>query len=130
MGDLDGDGDLDAVVVESDHPLRVLENVLETPNHWIGLSLAGDGKKSPRDAIGARVTLACGDKTQVQEVRGSSSYMSWQDLRVHFGVGPRTVKATATIRWPSGRVQVVKELELDRYHLVREEGGEAPGGSR
>ena len=130
VGDLDGDGDLDAVVVESDHPLRVLENVLETFNHWIGLFLAGDGKKSPRDAIGARVTLACGDKTQVQEVRGSSSYMSWQDLRVHFGVGPRTVKATATIRWPSGRVQVVKELELDRYHLVREEGGEAPGGSR
>ena len=120
VGDLDDDGDEDVVVLESDHPIRVLENVLDTSNHWIGFALIGDGKASPRDAIGARVRLACGDKTQVQEIRGSSSYMSWQDLRLHFGLGARTAKANATIRWPSGRVQELKDLALDRYYVVPE----------
>ncbi len=119
LGDLDDDGDQDVVVLENDGPLRVLENVLETKNHWIGFKLVGT--RSPRDAIGARVLLTCGDKKQVQQVIGSSSYFSWQDLRLYFGVGARTGPATAEIRWPSGKVQTVEKLALDAYHTVVEE---------
>jgi hypothetical protein len=118
VGDLDDDGDLDAVVLENDHRARVLENVLATANHWIGFKLVGT--KSPRDAIGARVVLTCGDKRQVQQVTGSSSYFSWQDLRLYFGVGARTDAASATVRWPSGRVETLEKLALDRYHEVVE----------
>jgi hypothetical protein len=120
LGDLDDDGDQDVVILENDGPLRVLENVLVTPNHWIAFKLVGNGKTTPRDAIGARVLLTCGDKRQVQQVTGSSSYFSWQDLRLHFGVGPRTGLATAEVRWPGGRVQRIEKLALDTCHTIEE----------
>jgi hypothetical protein len=118
VGDLDNDGDEDAVVLENDHPLVLLENVVANANHWIAFELVGT--KSPRDAIGARVLLTCGDKKQVAEIRGSTSFLSWKDLRLHFGVGARTDKASATIRWPSGRVQELTGLALDTCHKVVE----------
>jgi hypothetical protein len=118
VGDLDEDGDEDAVVLENDHALQVLENVVANANHSIAFKLVGT--KSPRDAIGARVRLACGDKLQVQEVHGSASYLSWQDLRLHFGVGARTAKASARITWPSGQVQELTDLALDTCHTIAE----------
>jgi hypothetical protein len=118
VGDLDNDGDEDAVVLENDHPIVLLESVRNDANRWIAFELTGS--KSPRDAIGARVLLTCGDKKQVAEIRGSASYLSWQDLRLHFGVGTREGPASATIRWPSGRVQELKDLALDRCHKVVE----------
>jgi hypothetical protein len=118
VGDLDEDGDEDAVVLENDHALQVLENVVANANHSIAFKLVGT--KSPRDAIGARVRLACGDKVQVQEVHGSASYLSWQDLRLHFGVGARTAQASARITWPSGQVQELTDLALDTCHTIVE----------
>jgi len=118
IGDLDEDGDDDAVVQENDDALQVLENVVANGNHFVALRLVGT--KSPRDAIGAHVTLVCGDKKQVRELHGSTSYLSWQDLRLRFGVGARGGPATATIRWPSGRVQELKDLALDVCHRVVE----------
>ena len=117
-GDLDDDGDLDLVVLENDGPVRVLENVLATQNHWIAFKLIGT--RSPRDAIGARVVVACGDQRQVQQVIGSSSYFSWQDLRLFFGINARTDAASAEIRWPSGQVQKLEKLALDSCHTVTE----------
>jgi hypothetical protein len=96
----------------------VIENVVANANHSIAFRLVGT--KSPRDAIGARVRLACGDKVQVQEVHGSASYLSWQDLRLHFGVGPRTAKASARITWPSGQIQELTDLALDTCHRIVE----------
>jgi enediyne biosynthesis protein E4 len=118
VGDLDNDGDEDAIVLENDHAMVVLEDVRADANHWIAFELKGS--KSPRDAIGARVLLTCGDKKQVAEIRGSASFLSWQDLRLHFGVGERKGPASATIRWPSGRVQELKDLALDRCHRIEE----------
>jgi len=64
--------------------------------------------------------VTCGDKKQVQQVTGSSSYFSWQDLRLYFGVGARTDAASAEIRWPSGQVQRVEKLVLDTRHGITE----------
>ncbi len=120
-GDLDDDGDLDVVVLENDHPVVVLENRVANGNHWVGFSLTGTA--SPRSAIGATVVLDCAGRKQIQIITGSASYLSWNDLRVFFGVGavdPAQFRAAATIRWPSGRVQEVKDLALDRYHAISE----------
>ncbi|HET6162233.1 MAG TPA: FG-GAP-like repeat-containing protein, partial [Planctomycetota bacterium] len=122
-GDLDDDGDLDVVVLENDHPLVLLENRCANGNHWIGFAL--QGTKSSRDAIGATVTIECAGKKQIEPVIGSCSYLSWSDLRVFFGVGavdPAKVTASATVRWPSGAVQQLSGLALDRYHAVVEPG--------
>ena len=120
-GDLDDDGDIDVVILENDHPLVVLENRDPNPNHWIGFALRGT--KSPPDAIGATVLVECAGRRQIQCVTGSASYLSWNDLRLHFGVGPAdpaATRAAATIRWPSGLVQTLKDLPLDRYHAIVE----------
>ena len=60
---------------------------------------------------------------QLQLLAASVSYLSWSDLRLFFGVGPvdaTKTRASATIRWPSGEVQELKDLELDRYHAITE----------
>jgi hypothetical protein len=121
VGDLDDDGDQDVVVLENDHPIVLLENVLSSPNRWIGFALTGT--KSPRDAIGATVLLECAGKKQIRPLTATASYLSWNDLRLYFGVGPQDptkVRASATIRWPSGTVQELKDLALDKYHAVTE----------
>jgi len=64
--------------------------------------------------------VTCGDRKQVQQVTGSSSYFSWQDLRLFFGVGARTDAASAEIRWPSGQVQKLEKLALDSCHTITE----------
>jgi hypothetical protein len=120
-GDLDDDGDLDVVVLENDHPVVLLENRVANANRWIGLSLTGT--RSPRDAIGATVLLECAGRRQIQIVTGTASYLSWNDLRLFFGVGPvdaAKTRASATLRWPSGAWQRLPDLQLDRYHAVSE----------
>jgi len=119
-GDLDDDGDLDVVVLENDAPLVVLENAGKFPGRWIGLALVGT--RSPRDALGAVVTIECAGKRQAQPLVGNVSYLSWVDLRLHFGLGqiPPDAKVRATIRWPSGTTQTVPDLAPDRYHRIEE----------
>jgi uncharacterized membrane protein YraQ (UPF0718 family) len=98
-------------------------------NHWITLRLKGrmavDGTGSNADAIGARVTLTAAGfdgepMTQVQEVLGSSSFLSMSSLDLNFGLGAATTIASITIRWPNGGVQQIAGLELNRVHEIIE----------
>ena len=76
-----------------------------------------------RDGGGAVVTIECEGRKQAQPVLGSSSYLSWGDLRAYFGVGPVDsvkIRASTTIHWPSGTVQRLEGLALGRYHDVSE----------
>ena len=72
-------------------------------NHWIKVKLTG--VKSNRSAIGGRVTVRYGGKTQVQEVLSQSSYLSVNDPRLHFGLGRRRDRGYrgALARWEAWR---------------------------
>jgi hypothetical protein len=118
IGDLDNDGRMDAVVTTNDGPAYILRNETKTQNHWLIIKLVGH--KSNRDAIGAVVKAATNKMTQYATVTTAGSYLSSSDKRVHFGLGSETVVWTLEIRWPSGIVQIVRNVQADQILRVDE----------
>jgi hypothetical protein len=118
FGDIDNDGWIDVAIANvNDHP--DLYRVSGDPSrHWIELKLVGT--TSNRDAIGARVHLIAGGVEQWQEVRGGGSYLSQNDLRVHFGLGAATIVDRLDIRWPNGGEEHWAHLAADRLHTMTE----------
>jgi hypothetical protein len=92
-------------------------------NHWLLVKLVG--APSNRSAIGARLRCHAGGAVQHQEVRGGGSYLSQNDLRVHFGLGEARVVERLVVRWPNGRVEEWRGLAPDRIHTLKEGSGGA-----
>jgi enediyne biosynthesis protein E4 len=121
FGDLDNDGDVDAVISTCDGPAYFLRNDGGNRNHWLGLELRGT--KSNRDGIGARVTLTLASgKRLYNAVSTAGSYLSANDRRVFFGLGKETAIRQVRVEWPSGAVQEVGELRCDQLLRVIEPG--------
>ena len=118
FADFDNDGDLDVAInhKSADSPANLLVNELPPGNHWLGLQLVGLGKNP--DAIGARVTLRQGERTQLREVTRNQSYLSQGDPRLLFGLGAAADVDGVTIRWPDGTVQELEVDAVDRYLRV------------
>ncbi|HEV3021927.1 MAG TPA: ASPIC/UnbV domain-containing protein, partial [Pirellulales bacterium] len=92
-----------------------------TDNHWVKFDLRGAGTNT--FAYGARVTAQSGCENWIAEVSPASSYLSSSDPRIHFGLGSLTSLETVEIRWPSGRVEVLREVSSDQ--IVRVVEGQA-----
>ena len=135
VADLDNDGNEDIVVGDLDGSPMILHNPGVAGRHWVGFELAGaagdggargnsvKGHGSNRLALGARVTITAGGMTQTDEVRSGGSYLSQSDLRVHFGLGGAKKIDAVEVRWPSGQVDRMANLEADRYYAVLEGAG-------
>jgi enediyne biosynthesis protein E4 len=121
FGDIDNDGDLDVLVINMNDRPTLLRNDTAAGQHWITIRLTGT--KSNRDAIGARVRVEAGGRSQVAEVRGDGSYLSHSDTRAHFGLGPAARVNLVEIRWPSGLVETVRGLTADRFYTAIEGKG-------
>jgi hypothetical protein len=117
FADLDGDGRVDVVVNNMEGPPTVLLNKSESGN-WMAIKLVG--KKSNRDAIGARVIVTAGGKKQMAEVHAGSSYLSQSDTRLHFGLGTSKTVDSIEIRWPRGAIQKLAGVEANRVLRVEE----------
>jgi hypothetical protein len=121
FGDYDDDGDVD-VVIDNVNDAPDLYRVDSDPaNHWLTVKLVGT--RSNRSAIGARVRCTAGGATQTQEVRGGGSYISQNDLRVHFGLGPVARVDRLEVRWPNGLTEQWSELAADRILTLKEGSG-------
>lgn len=118
IGDIDNDGLLDAVVSENGGPAHILMNKTVTANHWIGFKLVGH--KSNRDGIGAVIKIETSGGPQWYTVTTASSYLSSGDVRAHFGLGSDTQAKTVEIRWPSGIVQTLRDVNGGQYLRVDE----------
>jgi enediyne biosynthesis protein E4 len=118
FADYDNDGKIDAFVVNLGGRGTLLHNVSQNHNHWLTVAL--QGRKSNRDGIGARLELIAGGRKQMAERVAGSSYLSQDDGRLHFGIGAATRVDKLTIHWPSGRVQVLTNLAVDRILKVEE----------
>jgi enediyne biosynthesis protein E4 len=124
FGDFDNDGDLDVLIVNLNEAPSLLRNDLRGANHWLKLKLVGT--KSNRSAIGARVVVRYGKKSQAQEVLSQSSFYSVDDSRLHFGLGSERV-ADIAIYWPSGLHEELKGVTADQLIVVKEGTGIVPG---
>jgi hypothetical protein len=121
--DIDGDGDLDVVLTENGGPARLLRNEGGTGNHWVRLVLEGDGQRSNRSAIGARVILEAGGVTQRRHVTSARGYLSQSELPVTFGLGKTDRVDRVTIHWPgkdAGPPTVLKDVAVDRVHTIKQ----------
>jgi enediyne biosynthesis protein E4 len=124
FGDLDNDGQVDVVVNDLDGPPMLLRNEGGDGNHWVTLELAA--MKGNRLAIGARLRIVTGSVVQTEEVRSGASYLSQNDLRVHFGLGKYAKIDLLEIRWPSGKVEQIKDVAADKFYAILEGAGVVP----
>jgi hypothetical protein len=121
FGDLNNDGKIDVVLVNTDGPPTLLLNQTENKNHRVLFKLVGT--KSNKSAIGARVTVKAGKLVQISEVRGGGSYLSQNDPRLHFGLGAWSTMEEVEIKWPSGRVETLRDIPADFIYTVVEGSG-------
>lgn len=120
FGDFDNDGDVDVLVVNLNEPPSLLRNDVSAENRWLKVKLIG--VESNRSAIGARVTLRYGGKTQTQEVLSQSSFYSASDFRLHFGLG-KADAADVELRWPNGKKEAVAQVPANHLVVIREGSG-------
>ena len=118
VGDIDNDGRMDAVITTNGGAAHILHNETVTTNHWLTLSLVGT--RSNRDGIGAEIKLVSPRGPQYVTVSTAGSYLSSNDKRAHFGLGPDAMASEIEIHWPSGIVQKLISVKADQILTVKE----------
>ena len=118
VGDLFNDGRVEAVVENLVGQPLILRPEGDKHNHWISFGL--EGVRCSRLALNARVRVTSGQLVQSGEVLSGGSYLSQNDLRLHFGLGGGEKVEKAEILWPNGAVDTLTDLAVDRFYLVRE----------
>jgi hypothetical protein len=121
FGDIDNDGDVDLLIADLDGPPQLLRNDGGNANNSILIKTIG--VKSNRSGIGARVTVVAGDLTQTDQVRSGDSYISQSDLRLGFGLEKRAKVDSIQVRWPSGTVDKITSVGVNRIITIKEGSG-------
>ena len=121
FGDFDNDGDVDIAIINMNEPPSLLRNDCPTTNNWLKVKCIGS--QSNRSAIGARVRVVTGRHSQMNEVMSGSSYLSQNDLRLHFGLGQAKQADLVEVRWPSGLLESFKNIEANHFLVLREGHG-------
>jgi hypothetical protein len=121
--DLDGDGDVDAVILNWRAEPTILRNDSLAKNHWLQIRL--QGTKTNRDGIGARVKVVAGELTQIDEVHSGRGYQSHYGARLHFGLGKIDTIDRVEVRWIGGGVDVLKNVRVDQVLKIAEGSSKA-----
>jgi enediyne biosynthesis protein E4 len=117
VGDLDGDGRPEVVIVNMNAPPSLLKNQGPRRN-FLSVSLAGT--KSNRSAIGARAIVQTGAHRQIDEVMSGGSFYSQNDMTMYFGLGMASMVDRLEIRWPSGAVQEWTKIPSNQKLVITE----------
>ena len=117
-GDYDNDGDLDVLISNANDTPQLLRNDSENHGNWILIRTIGT--RSNRAGIGAQVKIQTGDLIQIDEVRGGSGYLSQNDLRLHFGIGPHKRIDSIEVSWPSGVVDTIRDVVPNQILTITE----------
>jgi len=118
VGDLDGDGRPEILVVNMNSTPSLLKNT-GIRNHYLNLSLTGS--KSNRSAIGARVIVQAGSRRMIDEVMSGGSFYSQSAFTLHFGLGELSKVSDIEIHWPSGTKQNTGPVDADQTLKITEQ---------
>jgi tetratricopeptide (TPR) repeat protein len=119
FADFNNDGKLDVVTTSLNEPAELFHNESPGQSHWLTLVLVGT--RSNRDGLGARIKLtASSGATQFNHATTSVGYASSSDRRVHFGLAGDKLVRAIEIRWPSGTLQVLKDVRADQVLTIKE----------
>jgi len=119
FGDIDNDGDIDVLINNSGQEPTLLVNRAGSRRNWILLKLIGT--RSNRDAVGAKIVITTENGSQTDQITGGASYLSANDLRVHFGLGSAEEIKLLKVKWPSGAEQIVQSLRGNQILTIKEE---------
>ena len=117
--DLDNDGDIDAIVLNSHAPPTILRNDSPTDRHWLQIQL--EGVNCNRDGVGSRVRVVAGDLVQVAEVHSGRGYQSHFGMRLHFGLADREQVDRIEVRWSGGEKEVFPGVAADQLVVLKED---------
>ena len=118
LGDLDADGDVDAVVTNNRSTARVLRNDNASTHSWLVLELIGVGGR--RDVFNSRVLIHAAGRTQLREVRSGEGFLGSNDPRLYFGLGEAERIDRLEIHWVDGSEQVLHALPVDRFYRIEQ----------
>jgi hypothetical protein len=118
IGDFDNDGDLDLLLINVGEPPVLLRNDGGNRTHWLGIKLVGT--KSNRDGIGATIIVTVQGRRRTTQRLGGGSYCSASDPRVSFGLGAIAKIDEIEVRWPSGRISTLKNINANQYLTIKE----------
>jgi hypothetical protein len=116
--DLDNDGDVDVVILNSREKATVLKNDTANDNHWLQIRLIGT--KTNQDGVGAHVKVVAGDLSLIDEVHSGRGYQSHYGMRLHFGLGGRDRIDRIEVHWIGGGVDVLENVITDQLLTVTE----------
>ncbi len=117
-GDYDNDGDLDVLISNANDAAELLRNDGENQGNWILIRTVGT--RSNRAGIGTRIKIQAGDLIQIDEVRSGSGYLSQNDLRLHFGIGAHKRIDRIEAKWPSGIVDIIRDVTPNQIITITE----------
>ena len=118
FGDIDNDGSLEVLVNNQNETPSLLKQSKAGSNHWIIVQLTGT--RSNRSAIGARVRVSTSGRTRSDTVMSGGSYLSQNDLRLHFGLGEAGVVDSIEVLWPGGKRQTLEKQAVNRIVNIKE----------
>jgi hypothetical protein len=98
----------------------ILEAKSNPANHWVSFEL--EGSQTNKLALNARIRVRTGKLQQMGEIRSGGSYLSQNDLRLHFGLGDAARMDTVEVLWPNGKSQVFQDVAVDCFYHLKQDG--------
>ena len=125
FGDIDNDGAIDIVVANNNGPARLLLNQSRSlnRNHWLLVRL--EASHGNRFAMGATIEVRLRGRKLLRRAHTDSSYLSANDIRVHFGLGEDAKIEELMVKWPDGKHESWDKIQADRFVTIRQGSGKA-----
>ncbi|HLF35386.1 MAG TPA: CRTAC1 family protein [Cyclobacteriaceae bacterium] len=118
FGDYDNDGDIDAYIANLNSPGILIRNDGGNRNNWLIIEL--EGSRSNRDGVGTKVKVSASGKDRYAVKESASGYLSQNDHRLHFGLGNSEIIERIEVKWPSGELQVLENVAVNRILKIKE----------